>query len=246
MGPSRNESLLNTINRLFTLADSRNKLEILSLYEDYERFDRWQQVKAKASVFHNTNGQNLLQDGSGDAVYQFIENNKDLVAQKFPSLINQAAGRFKKVCFLILDMYPNRRRGVASELWDNHSEWIDEWIKDNAIKMDKDQKREIQSVILSIACSKDYPIKVYQSLSYLKVGNDKDTVDARIKHFDALIQSRVLSSEDGLIFVLNRIDKASYRTTEEQNGLLENGRKTIDQKAASKELKELVRKIIRT
>ena len=66
-----------------------------------------------------------------------------------------------------------------------------------------------------------------------------------IKHFDSIIKSKNLSTIDGLQFVLERIDKANYNTTDAQNNLLKEGWGQIDQKTATKELKTLVGKIIR-
>ncbi len=61
-----------------------------------------------------------------------------------------------------------------------------------------------------------------------------------------LIESQELSTIEGLEFVLERIDKASYQTTDEQNDLLNNGWREINQRTAGNELKRLVEEVIRT
>ncbi|MCK4791566.1 MAG: hypothetical protein KAV87_47985 [Desulfobacteraceae bacterium] len=246
MPSSDSDTALETLDTLFDYVDDSNKLEIIDTYVDYEKFEKWSETVDTAINFYESRGQELLEDGSEHTVYKFIKKNRELVNQRLHPHINTAGKRYKSVCNLVLEAYPERRKSIISDLWNDKSDWVCEWIKDNASKMNKEQKREIQDILFGIAKSNEYPIDVYQTLSYLKIGNYKKAVDARNRHFDELIESEELSTIEGLEFVLERIDKASYRTTDEQNDLLNNGWRDIDQRTAGNELKRLVKEVIRT
>lgn len=239
MPPSDSKDTLQTLDTLFNYVDDRNKLEIINTYGDYEKFEKWSGKVDIAEDFYNSRGQELLTSGSEQVVYKFIDKNSELVNLRLHPYINTAGSRYRSVCHQVLDTYPDRRKSIVSELWNDKSDWVGEWIKDNALKMDKEEKREIQDILFGIANSNGYPIEVYQTLSYLKIGNYKEAVDARNRHFDELIESEELSTIERLEFVLERIDKASYRTTDEQNDLLNNGWREIDQRIAGNELKRL-------
>ena len=246
MQASDSKNTLRTLDELFNYVDDRNKLEIMDVFGDFEKYEKWSGKVDTAVNLYNSRGQELLEHGSEHIVYKFINKNRELVNQRLHPYINTAGNRYRSVCNLVLEAYPERRKSIISELWNDKSDWVGEWIRDNASKMDKEEKREIQDILFGIANSNEYPIDVYQTLSYLKIGNYKEAVDARNRHFDELIGSEELSTIEGLEFVLERIDKASYRTTDEQNDLLNNGWREIDQRTAGNELKRLVKEVIRT
>ncbi|MFA5293459.1 MAG: P-loop NTPase fold protein [Phycisphaerae bacterium] len=245
MLPADSEAVLQTLNQLFDYVDDKNKLEIIDTYGDYENFKKWSGTMRIATDLWNSKGNKLLSSGSEQVINKFIEKNSDLINTRLSQNINTAGSRYKSICLQVLDVYAGRRRSIVSELWKNKSDWVGEWIKNNASKMDKEQKRELQDTLFSIANSSGYPIDVYQTLSYLKVGNHREAVETRNEHFNKLIQSEGLSTIDRLEFVLERIDKASYQTTDEQNDLLNKGWREIDQRTAGSNLKRLVEKVIR-
>lgn len=246
MPSSDSDTALRTLDTLFDYVDDRNKLEIIDTYRDYEKFEKWSGTVNITVSFCNSRGEELLTSGSEQVVYKFIDKNSELVNLRLHPYINTAGSRYRSVCHQVLDTYSERRKSIISELWNDKSDWVGEWIRDNASKMNKEEKREIQDILFGIANSNEYPIDVYQTLSYLKIGNYKEAVDARNRHFDELIESEELSTIEGLEFVLERIDKASYQTTDEQNDLLNNGWREIDQRTAGNELKRLVKEVIRT
>ncbi|HUW19802.1 MAG TPA: hypothetical protein VMW16_10920 [Sedimentisphaerales bacterium] len=246
MTGSDSQAALQTLDRLFDYVDDTNKLEIIDAYVDYEKFEEWSAVAKTAVSFFNSRGQQLVEHGSEHSVCVFIEKYRQLVNQRLYQYMNGAGKRYRSVCDLLLGAYPERRKSIISELWNDKSGWLYEWIKANASKMHKEEKRKIQDVLFGVAKSNEYPIDVYQTLSCLKMGNYKKAVDARNSHFDELVESAELSTIEGLEFVLERIDKASYRTTDGQNDLLNNGWREIDQRTAGNELKRLVKEVIRT
>jgi hypothetical protein len=236
---------LSTINDLFTYADDYNKLEIIEVFKDYEGFDKWPEIKNIAVRQLNTRGGELLTGGSENIVCLFIKRNHDLVNQRLSQFVNGAANRYRSVCHLILNEYPERRDSVIPEVWNRNSEWVSGWIEGTSSKIDRGQKQKLQRILFGIANSKGHPVGVYQAISYVKIGNDKDAIDARTKHFDNLIKSKELSKIDGLESVLECINKAAYVTNDEQNTLLNTSWRGIDQDTAGENLKRLVKKVIR-
>ena len=98
----------------------------------------------------------------------------------------------------------------------------------------------------------EYDIVVYQTLRNVRIGNDGEAKDARIRHFDKLLKNREqLIDERELLmaaeleFVMQRIEEASYTTTNDQNKKLKESWSRVDQGTASKELKRLASKVIR-
>jgi len=243
---SNSETALKNLNVLFDYVDDSNKLEIIDTYIDYEKFEKWPATVKIAISFYNSRGRELLENGSEQTVYKFIKNNRELVNQRLDPYINTAAQRYRSICHQVLEIYPERRKNIILNLWNDKSNWVGDWIKDNASKMNKKEKSGIQDILFSIANNNVYPIDVYQTLPYLKIGNYRVAVVARNMHFDQLIESKELSTIEGLEFVLELIDKAAYQTTDEQNDLLNNGWREIDQRTAGKELKRLVKEVIRT
>ncbi len=240
------DKLLQTLYALFNHADDSNKLEILDTYRDCTRFKTWPALANSALASYKKRGEDLLEQSPEDAVLMFIKNNTELMSLEFEPHVTAAGKKYESVCNLILEEYPEKRNRIIKQLWDKRNEWIAKWIKNNASKMDKEQKKDIQGILLAIANSKQYPICVYQTLSYLKIGKYAEAVQARNNHFDNLIELHQLSSIEGLQSVLERIAKASYQTTDEQNALLNQGWKKIVHETAGNELNRLVKKVIRT
>jgi hypothetical protein len=245
MSSTESVTALHTLNDLFAYVDDDNKLEIIEAFKDYEGFSKWPEIKNIALIQLNTKGGELMTGGSEKIVCLFIKRNHELVNQRLAEFINRAANRYKNLCSLILNEYPERRESVIPEIWTRNSEWVSEWVKESVSKIDRVQKQKLQRILFGIANSKGHPIGAYQAISYVKIGNDKEALDARTKHFDNLIKSKELSKIDDLEFVLERIDKAAYVTIDEQNILLNKGWRGIDQDTAGENLKRLVKKVIR-
>ncbi|MCD6394588.1 MAG: hypothetical protein J7M40_13920 [Planctomycetes bacterium] len=252
MAPSDSEATLQTLGTLFDYVDDSNKLEIIHALGDFEKYERWSGTQSIAQTNWTAKGKELLEEGSEESILMFIEGDGELVEERLHKFLPTAANTFKSVCDQVLNRYPDRRGGLITTLWGNRRDWVSEWIKENASKMDRLEKGEIQGVLFGIADNNEYDIVVYQTLRNVRIGNDGEAKDARIRHFDKLLKNREqLIDERELLmaaeleFVMQRIDEASYTTTNDQNKKLKESWSRVDQGTASKELKRLASKVIR-
>lgn len=253
IGGNQVDPTLQVINMLFDYTDGSNQLEILNALGDFERYERWSGTRNTARSTWNTRGQELLEEGSEESILMFVKEDGELVVERLHKFLTTAANRFKSVCDQVLNRYPDRRGGFIKDLWGDRSGWVSEWITKNVSKMSRLGKGEIQRVLFGIAASNEYDIVVYQTLRNVRIGNDGKARDARIRHFDKLIEEkerliddRELLTAAELEFVTERIDEASYTTTNDQNGKLKDSWNRIDHGTAGRQLKGLVKKVIRT
>lgn len=238
---------LAIINRLFDYADEHNQLAIIEILNGYKNFERWTGAKDIATTHLKTKSEYILEHGSERIVTLFIMKYQEIIKQKSNNIINTVANRFKSVCHLVINEFPNQRNGIIPEVWKQHSKWVKEWIEDNGAKIDEKQKRILQNILFSMVNNNGHDIGLYEAMNKIKIGNDEEVINARNKHFGNFISSKKeqLNTINGLQFVLERIDKAGYSTTDEQNILLCEKWRGIDQHTVGSDLKQLVKKIIR-
>jgi KAP family P-loop domain len=244
MQHSESEATLETVDGLFVVADDDNKFKIIELLVDFDNYTNWSSTVNLADSLYDKKCQELLKIGSEHATYKYIDENARVFEERFFNIT--FAGRFKSVCHLILEKFPERRDDVVVGVWGSHKHWITEWIEKNAPKLSNDEKAELQQPLINIALQNNYCLEAYSSLKNIKVGNIQAAKQERQKHFQDIINSRQpLSVAENLKFILERIDAADYKTTNQQNQkLAQEGRDKIDSALVDAELSELIKNIL--
>ena len=179
-----------------------------------------------------------------DALHSLQAPISKLTANIFP----QIAMRFQAACDLILSKYARNRVDVVNALLPtNKISWLETWVKAHSSGLPDEEKRILQNHILGFSNSNDFPRSVYSIIAEIKVGRDKSAVADRQNHFTVLMDRRKLSVAADLQFVLERMDVAGYRPTDEQKKkLISEGKDRIPWDLAPAGLQELITKILGT
>lgn len=245
-GSSVLSQTVSELDRLYTGLDVPTKIELLKTISVFITFEGLPQVPSPAQTVFIGQGGKFLANEDETYVISFLKSDAERIEKYLSGKLPHTANRSRNLCCQVLNIYKEERTNVLKYVWANHNEWIIDWAKNNVSKLRVTEKADVQDTILGISESGDYPIGAYEAIKHIKVGNDKNALQRRERHFQGMIDKQDLSVHDDLKFVLKRIDKADYKlTTNQYNTLQSEGVKQIRWKSMDNELQSLIQRVIR-